>query len=154
MGLSGAIIDDDESAAATEVIFASDPSQKFGDWHDADKDHHAATLAEHNNWIEARDIEDLEYGTVALEGCVRVIMGLNKGLYGGADAFSLDEVDSLMPKGFDLQITGTGTLFSGRPIFPELYKETGCHHRSISIPRRSGQRSRGHTSARQSRLPA
>jgi hypothetical protein len=118
-GLSGVLIgpkDDHEAAQVQDVIFATDPSRKYGILPAADIDPRAMRTAKVNGWKEvdvdgnilAPGIQD-----VVERSLVRVIMGRNLDKYAGKKVATLSQARALLPIGTAWETQG-GYLFSGR----------------------------------------
>lgn len=110
-GLSGVLLGpDDDAATVTEVIFANDPSRRWGLRDAGDSDRYTVRIAELHHWTHAPG------GETILDGYLRTIMGRNKDKYLGKLVFSLAETTDMLETGSPLEITAGGYLFSTRPL--------------------------------------
>ncbi len=129
-GLSGALIGRDDAEWVEEVIFARDPSRRFGTRQAADNDHYAVRIAEQLGWRE------INYGPhnkdMTRAGFVRSIMGRNRNLYSGKEgAFSIAETQALLPEDSRLELT-EGYLWADRPGWEKPYGEPAAIVESIA----------------------
>jgi hypothetical protein len=120
-GLSGALIGENNAEWVEEVIFARDPSKRYGTRQAHENDEHAVRVALQLGW------EEVNYGPeddqMAPAGLVRSIMGRNRNLYSEADgAFSLAETQDMLSANTPLRLT-EGYLWAARPGWTTPYGE-------------------------------
>lgn len=119
-GLSGALIGRNDAEWVDEVIFARDPSKRYGTRISYDNDYYAYRIAAVNGWQEVTfgpDEEDMP------KGFVRSIMGRNANLYSSGDgAFTIEEARAMLPVDSPLALT-EGYLWADRPGWEKPYGE-------------------------------
>lgn len=120
-GLSGALLGVNDAEMVDEVIFARDPSLRYGTRIDYDNDNYAARIAAVNGWKEVNfGVRDED---IAPRGLVRSIMGRNRSLYDGSvGAFTFEEIQALLPADSRLRLT-EGYLWADRPGWKQPYGE-------------------------------
>lgn len=119
-GLSGILQGPDEEAEmVSDVIFAQDPSQRYGMREAPEVDNYVVGIAERHKWSEIYEGDGNEWGPM------RTILGRGKGQYGGEEAFTVDETRALLDGESPLYVFGSGCIFSDRPGWEKPYTEPG-----------------------------
>lgn len=133
-GLSGALLGPNDAAIVEEIIFARDPSRKFGTRQAAANDEHAASIALNYGWQElnyfadgSEEPSDAEEAVgIAPSGRVRSIMGRNLSLYDETEgAFTMDQTHGLLLPDSPLRLKEC-YLWAMRPGWKKHYGEPGA----------------------------